>query len=262
MPKAFFDTSALVQAARRPEDWQRVSAHLESEHFVVHPSPQTLFELFGGLENGDDQYWLRNLQPLQILNKTTGPFLPTPGRCLLSQLLGIDKPYPYYEPKDFDKYLRKTVKAKVRGSLKMKLSVLSEHMREMKDKHVGRLNAARIDMAAHGASDYDLSHDRWARVILQGLDTPDSDANVAAIVAATDAAYRACLFLWRQAGDNSAVAYNFSKNENDIGDEQQLHYLCDPDMHFITDDRGVLRKVRGSPQAGRVLLFQDVLAAS
>jgi hypothetical protein len=41
-------------------------------------------------------------------------------------------------------------------------------------------------------------------------------------------------------------------NQNDALDSQQLAYLCDPALHFVTCDKGYLRKIKKSSQTDRI----------
>jgi hypothetical protein len=47
-------------------------------------------------------------------------------------------------------------------------------------------------------------------------------------------------------------SYNAEKHRNDLFDAEQLVYLRDPSLHFLTADRGYLRKVVKSPFRGRI----------
>lgn len=46
--------------------------------------------------------------------------------------------------------------------------------------------------------------------------------------------------------------YNASKHKNDLFDAEQLIYLSDPALHFLTLDGGYLAKILKSPQRGRI----------
>lgn len=54
--------------------------------------------------------------------------------------------------------------------------------------------------------------------------------------------------------------YNPAKNKNDFNDLHLLIYLAANDLHLITDDRGIARKVGvASPQSARILTIQEWL---
>jgi hypothetical protein len=46
--------------------------------------------------------------------------------------------------------------------------------------------------------------------------------------------------------------YNVMNHVNDLLDAESLIYLADPDLHFLTFDRGYCRKVKTSPQRSRI----------
>jgi hypothetical protein len=47
--------------------------------------------------------------------------------------------------------------------------------------------------------------------------------------------------------------YNVEKHINDLFDAEQLIYLADPTLRFLTCDRGIRNLVKGSPQAERII---------
>jgi hypothetical protein len=53
--------------------------------------------------------------------------------------------------------------------------------------------------------------------------------------------------------------YNFEKHRGDWIDLQQLHYLCDPSIHLLTDDGALRNRVKNSSQGDRVLDFRGFL---
>lgn len=54
--------------------------------------------------------------------------------------------------------------------------------------------------------------------------------------------------------------YRFDEHPEDLVDAQQLYYLLDPEMYFVTNDNRLIDYVRGSSQANRIITF-DQLAA-
>jgi hypothetical protein len=54
--------------------------------------------------------------------------------------------------------------------------------------------------------------------------------------------------------------YRFEANADDLVDAQQLYYLLDSDMYFVTNDKRLIDYVRRSSQANRIITF-DQLAA-
>ena len=58
------------------------------------------------------------------------------------------------------------------------------------------------------------------------------------------------------AANNSKL--NVGKWDSDWGDFQQLFYLCDPSLHFLTDDEGIRTRCKGSEQSKRIILLKEM----
>ena len=54
-------------------------------------------------------------------------------------------------------------------------------------------------------------------------------------------------------------SYGFRANRSDLIDAQQLYYLLDPTLHFVTDDDRLIGYVRESTQANRIMTFSQLL---
>jgi hypothetical protein len=52
--------------------------------------------------------------------------------------------------------------------------------------------------------------------------------------------------------------YNFSKHRGEIVDAQQLYYLCQPNIYFVTNDTRLKEAVSDSPQGRRVMTYQEL----
>lgn len=53
--------------------------------------------------------------------------------------------------------------------------------------------------------------------------------------------------------------YNFAAHADDLIDAQQLYYLLDPQMYFVTNDNRLIDYVRKSSQANRILTFDQLV---
>jgi hypothetical protein len=53
--------------------------------------------------------------------------------------------------------------------------------------------------------------------------------------------------------------YGFRANTSDLIDAQQLYYLLDPTLHFVTNDERLIGYVRKSTQANRIMTFSQLL---
>jgi hypothetical protein len=70
-----------------------------------------------------------------------------------------------------------------------------------------------------------------------------------------DAAYHYDQFLWELAEKHK---YDFASHDSDWIDEQQLFYLADPAILFITSDTKIRLRTSKSKQADRVLSFEEL----
>jgi hypothetical protein len=77
----------------------------------------------------------------------------------------------------------------------------------------------------------------------------------AQLVGPLDAAYRFDHSLWDLALNSK---YDFIEHASDWIDVQQLYYLSDDQMHFVTNDSKHIGSTRGSSQHGRILSYQDL----
>jgi hypothetical protein len=55
--------------------------------------------------------------------------------------------------------------------------------------------------------------------------------------------------------------YDLSKSISDLVDTQQLAYLCDPAVIFITNDNDHRIRLRGNARGSRILTFAELLQA-
>lgn len=69
--------------------------------------------------------------------------------------------------------------------------------------------------------------------------------------------YTMNLFLCNHAKDD----YNFSKNNGDWIDVQQLFYLAAPDVHIVTNDKKLRARIAKGTGWNRVILFEDYINA-
>ena len=97
--------------------------------------------------------------------------------------------------------------------------------------------------------------EQWASSILamNGYSALSVEAN--RVASALESAYLFDLSLWDLAKNNT---YDFLKHASDWIDSQQLYYLADPSIHFLTTDESTIRKrVAASSQAARILTLRD-----
>ncbi len=96
----------------------------------------------------------------------------------------------------------------------------------------------------------------WAAGILvrHGF-SPNKEA-CTKVARALEAAYRFDEYLWKLAKNHS---YDFKKHDSDYEDRQQLFYLCNERIWFVTTDTDILRETKNSFQSARIVSFNTLL---
>jgi len=99
------------------------------------------------------------------------------------------------------------------------------------------------------------SVERYAAFVLR-LDAhaPQTQENIQRVATALDAAYCHLAQIHYQ---STKGAYRFENKLQDWIDNQQLMYLADPDLTFVTADRHLIAKLRKSRDRHRVLEFTE-----
>jgi hypothetical protein len=94
----------------------------------------------------------------------------------------------------------------------------------------------------------------WATAVLGLIGIDANDKNRSKLLSVLDAAYHFDVSLWDLAKDKS---YDFKDHDSDWLDSQQLYYLCDPAVVFVTKDSRIKKRSRKSAQTDRILLYSE-----
>jgi hypothetical protein len=267
-PKLFFDSQICIDIANRTLDerrWARTWRYVR-QNFRYVVSPLTLCELLRGVACGTELYFNENREAIRVLvpSPARDRFLPFPSAFVLKTVLNCEQGAPSLPTRQFDMWVRVVLKASSKHELEagdVRLGPSSActygfnsglHVSQLLDgerEHVAELQKLR---------EGDLlipSRLAWAAGILarQGL-TP-SDESCQKVAQALDAAFHFDMSLYERARTSN---YNFEKHSTDWIDEQQLYYLSDPRMRFLTADARLQRWINGSCQANRVLDLDSI----
>jgi hypothetical protein len=271
MPKRrqtiFFDTSVCISAGRGyipAAEWQVIWQFVTC-NFDYAVSPMTLSEILVGIGQGDEAYFEANRAPLRILcppHETA--FLRMPLHFALENVLRDRRRVEGLEPGDFRMQARVTLRAPTRSILTsggvllpevqthshgMNLDLVTDFMEAGRRDGVDgltRLRAGQLQRSEPAV---------WAQNLVGKLGKTITPEEGARLSARLDAAYlyESALMDLAEQGQ-----YNFSKHGSDWIDAQQLFYLCDPAMHFLTMDGGPKRRTLSSPQRDRIIEYQDL----
>lgn len=271
-PKLFIDTNICNYAADgriSADEWNRVRKYIGARYrYCI--SFITMKELFSKIARGNDEHWEQNKRPLHILY---GPgercFLPYPSCFAIRTVLGYPASRNNGSPNLSDeKWSEVNMRAVLRAGSKEQLNTGIPSINQERLGHSFDLdhfdqheNEAQKTLAnlLEGMRDGWIDRPEpniWAAWILhqQGFESYAEDCQK--IVDALDAAYKYSTALSKFARNNN---YDFRKpgNVTAWGDINQLFYLCDERMHFLTDDNDFTHRANGSSQANRVFLYED-----
>jgi len=101
----------------------------------------------------------------------------------------------------------------------------------------------------------DAERVRFAETILRWLDATAEPESVAEITKRLDAVIEFTIFVDRQIAGN----YNLEKNESDVYDQFQLHYLAMDRFIIVSEDRNLRTRTAGSSQAKQIMSFDEFL---
>lgn len=245
--RVFLDTDAASQLGRmEPDEKARLRRYVEAR-FAWCVSPLTFAELSLGRSRGHD--WARSTLGLhELLEPADAPdCLPFPSRAVQLAITGAARSHYGWEPKDLQAYLTAAARAASRADLKSHefdpalVALLEAGERAQRE----RLKEPRDGYAARVASTCGIE---------------PSPEHLAAILKATDAAMRLDGALWSEA--RAAKRQPVQKNMDDWVDGQQLLLLALPDVHFLTGDERLRKRLVGCSQYHRVLSFEKTLTAA
>src|SRR5207253_18389 len=97
----------------------------------------------------------------------------------------------------------------------------------------------------------------WMKMMLDHCKQVDNPSNGELVRDSLSASRLHAKFLWEVRKDKF---YDFSKHASDLVDGQQLAYLADASMHFITSDKKLKAHIAESAQSARVWSWRDLTA--
>ncbi len=249
-------------------DLQRIKAEINRSYRVV-VSPETFIELLEALSGGDGSHFEADRDRLRIMSGGGKPrFLRFPGAFVLWKVLGLKSAVTKFDPAHFEKWFRLVLRAKSRDQMVNGLvnDPLSSRIGFRFDPEKIRAQQE-AGKAAHRerlekireAGEIDVPGPVWAAGIAQSVGHRVNEEQARRLLVGLDAAFRYRNELRRIVCTNP---YNFDKHKGDWVDWQQLFYLCDPQIHLLTDDDGIKNRVGDSIQLDRILLFRTFLTES
>jgi len=269
-PKIVFDTQVISNAnsgAISATDWDNVSKYI-SRKCRYQISVNTLYELLSSLANGDEGHFLTNQGRIRLLCAPAGrEFLPLVGDFVRRKVFGFPARRPDFRSGWLQIWAEVVLAAKTKADLQngkvvlrkaghsgrsygIDLQLLVRQIAEGKESHAQRLEKLRQGELLSSTST------TWSTAVLGLIGVPANDANRAKLLEALDAAHKYDESLYDMAKNHN---YDFSQHDTDWIDSQQMYYLADPSVLFVTCDSNIAFRVRGSTQRSRILNFPELI---
>lgn len=266
-PRLFFDTQICINVGNRSVSerrWASVWRYV-TQNFQYVISPLTLCELLRGVACGTDRHFNENREAIRVLVPPHRHkcFLDFPAAFVLKAVLGCQQGAPSVGTQEFERWVRVVLRARSKDALEagdVRLGASSTRSYGFDfNLHVGQLlqgereHVEQLQELRKGNLQVP-SRLAWAAGILarQGLKRSHDDCRK--VAQSLDAAFHFDMSLYGRARTSN---YNFEKHRTDWIDEQQLYYLTDPQVHFLTGDGRLREWTKASTQASRILDFNS-----
>jgi hypothetical protein len=267
-PKPFFDTQLPEMAASGAipaRDWELVQEYFESEA-DYHISPLTVTEILDRVnKDTTGKYFSRIKEQIQRLYPSGKhkKFFDFIRYFVTETLFGTKMPRPFTLEKDFAFNLELVLWAENRGALAtgVPMPFLTE------GKYILRLDRFSLEIDTirnrfksylaqlKGRKKFSLTPEEWLNDALKFINV-DSVENRRRFIENLHAAFQFECWILDAARNHN---YSLDKNISDQIDAQQLYYLCDPAVVFITNDTDHEKRLRGNPQRNRIKTFSEIL---
>lgn len=270
-PKSFLDTQIIIDAERKtiPQgDWSLAASYLRNAtQYCI--SPLTIGELIYALVKGDSRYFEQHQRRLRILlspgdRAEVFDFIP----YFFAQQFGLTMVRPSHLEDDFLGTIRLILEAPSKDALlqgfrrqgensnqtaRVRIDRFAQEHSKTREGYVELMNNRRT------RKDLRVSPHEWASSLLALYGVPEREANPSEIAEKLSAVYEFEMFVNKLMKSDK---FSISKNKSDIVDGQQLCYLCDPSVVFISNDSDFKNRTRTSQQSNRIKTFAELLACA
>jgi hypothetical protein len=226
----------------------------------------TIGELLRALANGGREFFAQHQRRLRHLlepnrHATVFDFIP----YFVAEQLGRPIHRPDHLEKDFLGTLKLILDAPSKESLltgfrpsghgpdkvaRIRIDRFAQEYRDASDRYVAFMNARRSQTFTT------LLPVQWAFFIADFYGFGDDQIQITELADRLSANYE---FEMSVNGLMRNENFSLEKNKSDHIDGQQLIYLLDPEVVFITNDSDFRNRTRNSPQSSRIKSFADLL---
>jgi hypothetical protein len=267
----YFDSQIIISVSdgvTPAAAWKEVLEKLAGR-YNYRVSFTTFMEIVNALAGGDDDHFERNRKRLLVLTDVADcEFLPVPGQFIRTAVLGLPSERPEFAPEQLEKVWMPAIKqardkknllfgnvvvASVPSGADLSVRIdLPSLRKEMEDGK--KLWAEQLRVAKDGEKEMPPVEGYAAFILAFDVHAPRTQENIQRVSRALDAAYCHLAQIHHQ---STKGAYKFENKPQDWIDNQQLMYLADPDLTFVTADRGLIAKLSKSLDRHRVLKFTE-----
>ena len=267
--KLFVDTQLCINAGKgtiSPSDWRKFAEFVNRDYSYC-ISPLTFVELAMGIARGPAQYFNQNRESVRALWSLSDArvVFPIPRHFVLRSVFGLQPPAEPHLENDFELCVRVILAARdkaqlavgpvavpgyERGRYKFNLEKMIAETETFMTAFSNAFNFAR------GSTSVRVTKASWIDTCIRFLGVVDTQENRAKFENALDAEFvlESEFDQLRRSGN-----YDFCRHRSDLMDCQQLLYLSDPAVNFVTGDEKLRNRTISSSQAGRIHLFQELL---
>lgn len=262
--KVFFDTQICMNAANGvipEEEWREATDYIQemAQYWI---SPLTAGEVILSIAKADEDHFDKGRERLRRLYIKGSRFFDFP-RYFVAETLGLPDKRPAHLEDDFGFSIQVILLADSKRQLlegvplpyltarvRIGIDRFQSEVEEIQQRYVRLLSTLR------GKKKASLSPEEWAHKALSLLGIENDNTIRDRFLRALPAAYQFDMVLFDLARNTN---FDPQRNVSDLIDTQQLCYLCDPAVVFVTNDTDHKNRLRGNLQAGRILTFRDVL---
>jgi len=263
--KVFFDTQIYINAANgqiRESDWDDASLYIRrvGEYWT---SPLTVGEILLSIARGEPDYFEAGKARLRRVYSAGSKYFDF-ARYFVAKTLGLPDKRPARLEDDLGFVIQICLLAESKDELleegvpipyltrrvRIRLGRFLDEIDRIQQNYVQRFTLLK------GRGKINLTPEEWARPILTLYGIEGDRSAREAFLVALNAAYEFEMALFNLARNTN---YDLQKNVSDLVDAQQLCYLADPTVVFVTDDSDHKKRLRGSAQSGRILSFRQLL---
>jgi len=268
-PKVFFDTQVIIDAERGSipsDDWSRVASYLRNTtRYCI--SPLTAGELIYALANGDSRYFKQHQRRLRILlspgeNAEVFDFIT----YFFAAQFGLSISRPDHLEDDFLGTINLILEASSKDALLQGFRRSGENAHQTARVRIDRFANEHFQTmqkyvefmeSRKQAGTLEALPREWASLLLKLYGVPEGDLDPLEIAERLSATYE-----FEMAVNNLMKSDKFSvtKNKSDHLDGQQLCYLCDPSVVFVTNDSDFKNRTKKSRQSSRIKSFSEIVA--